>query len=69
MSFDEFQLEVCDGVHIRVDGREHVVLLNQPGLVIARPEGSSLSWSKSQATVEVVQITSDTWCAWEVEIC
>jgi hypothetical protein len=69
MSFDEFQLEVCDGSHIIVDGREHVVLLSQPGLVIARPEGSPLSWSLAQATVDVVQITDITWCAWEIEIC
>lgn len=69
MNFDDFQLEVCDGTHLIVNGREHVALLSQPGLVIARPEGSSLSWSLAQATVEVVQLTADSWEKYEVEIC
>lgn len=69
MSFEEFQLEVCDGTHIIVDGHEHVVLLSQPGLVIARPEGSSLSWSLAQATVDVVQITACTWGIDPIEVC
>lgn len=69
MNFDDFQIEVCDGSHILVDGHEHVVLLSKPGLVIARPEGSSLSWSLVQATVEVVQLNADRWDRYEVEVC
>lgn len=69
MTFEEFQLEVGDGTHVLIDGHEHVVLLSTPDLILARPEGSPLSWSLAQATVDVVQLTDLTWVAWEVEIC
>jgi hypothetical protein len=69
MTFEEFQLEVGDGSHILVDGHEHVVLKSSLGLVIARPEGSNVFWSKDRATVDVVQLTVNSWAEHEVEIC
>lgn len=69
MTFEEFQREVGDGTHILVDGREHVVLLSQPDVVMARPEGSSVSWVGSRGTVELLNLHPFNWADHEVEVC
>ena len=69
MTFQQFQSQVSDGIHIIIDGTECVVLQSTSGVVVARPEGTPIYHGDYSAGVQVVCLTSNSYPQHEVSIC